>query len=60
VEFLKNKGLIDDEKSMRGGAGAASPNKALTPRQRMAERRKSSSSSRRSWSPRVSVAQDEV
>ncbi|KAL7539129.1 hypothetical protein ACHAXR_009041 [Thalassiosira sp. AJA248-18] len=66
VAFLKNKGLIDDESSMRGGAGASSitsgsPNsKAPTPRRALSSR--SVGSSRRWSSPRsqVSVAQDEV
>lgn len=66
VAFLKNKGLIDDEKSMKGGAGAAS----LSPRRssplsvsaartpRFSSTKSSSSLSSRRWSP--GDTQDEV
>lgn len=69
VAFLKNKGLIDDESSIRGGAGASgsvadSPNsKSPTPRRSLKSALSARSPVR--WSPRrevreADVAQDEV
>ncbi|KAL9182872.1 hypothetical protein ACHAXT_004151 [Thalassiosira profunda] len=59
VAFLKSKGMLDDEKSLRGGAGASTPSPSKTaPRRSLSGR--SSTGSSRAWSPRVGVAQDEV
>ena len=72
VAFLKNKGLIDDEACLRGGAGASPSSKSPTPRRGLRNMSTSSSppvmrnlssfSSKRWSSPSsgVSVAQDEV
>jgi len=57
VAFLKNKGLLDDEKSLKGGAGAGSVTSGSPTSRSFSSGRRNIG---RPWSPRLGIAQDEV